>query len=138
MFVCARSGSDRSRTFGVSGRELGPAGEAAARSFLESKGMEFVTANWRCQTGEIDLVMLDRNELVFVEVKARRGEGSGRAEEAVGKAKSRKLLATGEWFVAKHPEHHQRIWRIDLLALTYDRDGRIRRIGHIENAIVTG
>ena len=122
----------------MSNPKLGPTGEQDARSYLESKGMRFVTANWRCLVGELDLVMLDRNELVFVEVKARNGEFAGRAEEAVGKAKSRKLLATGEWFVSKHPEHRDRIWRIDLLALTYDGSGRIKRIGHIENAIVTG
>lgn len=118
--------------------KLGPTGERDARTFLEGKGMRHLTSNWRCLAGEIDLVMLDRQELVFVEVKARRGDYAGRAEEAVGKAKSRKLLATGEWFVSKHPEHRDRIWRIDLLALTYDREGRIMRIGHIENAIVTG
>jgi putative endonuclease len=122
----------------VSVSTLGPTGERDARAYLESKGMRFIASNWRCLVGELDLVMLDRNELVFVEVKARKGDYAGRAEEAVGKAKSRKLLATGEWFVSKHPEHHARIWRIDLLALTYDSTGQIKRIGHIENAIVTG
>lgn len=118
--------------------KLGPTGEQDARTYLEAKGMRFVTANWRCLSGEIDLVMLDRNELVFVEVKARRGDYAGRAEEAVGRAKARKLLATGEWFVSKHPEFQDRIWRIDLLALTYDREDRIKRVGHIVNAIVSG
>jgi putative endonuclease len=122
----------------VSVSTLGPTGERDARAYLESKGMRFIASNWRCLAGELDLVMLDRNELVFVEVKARKGDYAGRAEEAVGKAKSRKLLATGEWFVSKHPEHHNRIWRIDLLALTYESTGQIKRIGHIENAIVTG
>ena len=122
----------------MSNPKLGPTGEQDARTYLEAKGMRFLTANWRCLSGEIDLVMLDRNELVFVEVKARRGDYAGRAEEAVGRGKTRKLLATGEWFVSKHPEHHDRIWRIDLLALTYDREGRIKRVGHIVNAIVSG
>lgn len=122
----------------MSNASLGPTGERDAREYLEAKGMRFVTANWRCLVGELDLVMLDRNELVFVEVKARKGDYAGRAEEAVGKAKSRKLLATGDWFVSQHPEHRDRIWRIDLLALTYDGSGRIKRIGHIVNAIVTG
>ena len=119
-------------------QRLGAFGERVARHHIENAGLTVVSTNVRLKAGEIDILARDGSELVFVEVKARRGEGSGRAEEAVGKAKSRKLLATGEWFVAKHPEHHQRIWRIDLLALTYGGDGRIRRIGHIENAIVTG
>lgn len=122
----------------MSAANLGPTGETDARTYLEAQGMIFITANWRCLSGEIDLVMIDRNELVFVEVKARKGDRSGRAEEAIGRAKARKLLQTGEWFVSRHPEHRDRIWRIDLLALTYDRHGKIARIGHIENAIVTG
>jgi putative endonuclease len=100
--------------------------------------MRFVAANWHCQAGELDLVMLDGDELAVIEVKARRGERSGRAEESIGPAKARKLLAAAEWFVSAHHEHHARIWRIDLLALTYDQTGRIARIAHVPNAIVTG
>jgi putative endonuclease len=100
--------------------------------------MRFVVANWHCRAGELDLVMLDGDELAVIEVKARRGERSGRAEESISSSKARKLLAAAEWFVAAHDEHHARIWRIDLLALTYDQGGRITRIAHMPNAIVTG
>ena len=117
---------------------LGVTGEQDARTWLEGQGMRFVAANWHCRAGELDLVMLDGDELAIIEVKARRGERSGRAEESISAAKGRKLLAAAEWFVSEHDEHHARIWRIDLLALTYDRFGRIERIAHIPNAIVAG
>ncbi len=100
--------------------------------------MRWVASNWHCEAGELDLVMLDGYELVIVEVKTRTGDRSGRAEESISRAKSRKLLATAEWFVDAHPEHADRIWRVDLLALTLRADGSILRVSHVVNAIVSG
>ncbi len=117
--------------------ELGPFGEELARRHLEAKGYRFVERNWRCRSGEIDLVMTEHDELVFVEVKARRGERSGRAEEAVSPAKVRRLLATGEWYLAEHPEHEERLWRCDLVAITIQPVGPAT-IDHYINAIVEG
>jgi putative endonuclease len=119
-------------------RALGDRGELAARQLLEAKGMRWVASNWFCEAGELDLVMLDGDELVVVEVKTRIGERSGRAEESITQAKGRKLLASAEWFVSAHPDHADRIWRIDLLALTLRSDGSILRVSHVENAILTG
>jgi len=116
---------------------LGAAGERHARAVLEGRGWRFVEANWRCTAGEIDLVMADGDELVFVEVKMRRGEGSGRAEDAVSPAKAARLLATGEWYVSEHPEWQDTIWRIDLMAITLGPGGGLLRVSHIENAVVT-
>src|SRR5688500_18618468 len=65
----------------------GKSGESHARVWLEGRGYTTVAANWRCPSGELDLVMLHRDELVFVEVKPRTGERFGRAAEAVTPAK---------------------------------------------------
>jgi putative endonuclease len=119
-------------------RALGDRGELAARQLLEAKGMQWVASNWHCEAGELDLVMLDSDELVIVEVKTRTGDRSGRAEESISRAKSRRLLATAEWFVDAHPEHADHIWRVDLLALTLRADGSILRVSHVVNAIVSG
>ena len=119
-------------------RALGDRGELAARRLLESKGMRWVASNWHCEAGELDLVMLDGGELVIVEVKTRTGERSGRAEESISRTKGRKLLASAEWFVDAHPDHADRIWRVDLLALTLRADGSILRVSHVVNAIVSG
>ena len=119
-------------------RALGDRGELAARHLLELRGMRWIASNWHCEAGELDLVMIDGEELVVVEVKTRTGEQSGRAEESISQTKSRKLLAAAEWFVATHPVHADRIWRIDLMALTLRTDGSIVRVSHVENAIVSG
>lgn len=118
--------------------ELGRLGERHARLVLEGRGYRLVTANWHCLSGELDLVMIDGDELVFVEVKTRRGERAGRADDAISGAKARKLLATGEWFVADHPEHQQRIWRVDLMAITIDPLTGATTANHYINAIVAG
>lgn len=116
---------------------VGKHGERIARTYLEAHGYAFIVANWYCPSGELDLVMIDGDELVFVEVKARRGEGSGRAEEAVSSSKAGKMLASAAWFVADHPEYHDRIWRCDLVAVTF-RNSRSPEISHHVNAIVSG
>ena len=56
-------------------RRLGDQGEGHARRYLEARGLTFVAANWRCPAGELDLVMRDGDEIVFVEVKTRHGPG---------------------------------------------------------------
>lgn len=109
-----------------------------ARAFLERHGYRFIARNWHCAAGELDLVMLDGNELVFVEVKTRRGEHSGRAEEAVSPAKTARLLASAEWYLSIHAEHQDRVWRCDLVAITTSTDRQSPRIAHYVNAIVAG
>jgi putative endonuclease len=116
-------------------RGLGTAGEHHARRYLEARGLRYIESNWRCPSGELDLVMRDGDELVFVEVKIRHGEGMGRAEEGVSRAQSRRLLRAGEIYVAGHTDVQDLIWRIDLVAITLDRGGTVRRVNHIPNAI---
>lgn len=53
---------------------IGIAGERHARMMLEAHGYQFLASNWHCSAGELDLVMLDCDLLVFVEVKTRQGE----------------------------------------------------------------
>ena len=117
---------------------LGSAGEMAARRHLERNGYVWVESNWHCPAGEIDLVMRDGAEIVFVEVKTRRGESAGRAEEAITLSKGRKLLDAGAWYLQAHAEVGDPIWRVDLIALTLDRSGRVERLTHVSNAVVEG
>lgn len=119
-------------------RRLGSQGEGHARRFLESRGYHCLGMNWHCAAGELDLVMRDGAEIAFVEVKTRRGEQAGRAEEAIGVAQGKRLLAAAEWFLAEHPELDDLIWRIDLVAITLDEQGTVRRVTHVPNAVVTG
>ncbi|HET7036703.1 MAG TPA: YraN family protein [Thermomicrobiaceae bacterium] len=119
----------------MSRQALGDAGERLAERLLVKKGYTILERQWRVRTGEIDLVALDGDLLVFCEVKTRRGAARGAAEEAVDPAKAARLLALGEDYVEAHPEHAARFWRVDLLAITLGPDGRVARVSHIEDAI---
>jgi putative endonuclease len=117
---------------------LGKIGEHHARLALEARGYRFVGQNWRCAAGELDLVMLDGDEMVFVEVKTRRGESAGRADDAVTSTKGRRMLAAAECFLARHPEHQERVWRCDLVAITVHPRTGAAAATHYINAIVSG
>lgn len=117
---------------------LGKRGEDYARRVLERQGYRFIAANWYCPYGELDIIMMDGEELVFVEVKTRRGNYSGSADEAVTRSKGYKLLKAGDRWVSQHPEHHDRIWRIDLFAITIDPYTEKPTFRHYINAIEFG
>jgi putative endonuclease len=77
---------------------IGRRGEDAAAAYLERIGYRIQERNWRCPMGEVDIVAWDEGELVLVEVKTRRTEKSGSAEEAVSPAKQRRLIRlAGAW-----------------------------------------
>lgn len=82
--------------------ETGRAAEETAAVLLRAKGMIIVEKNFRAKVGEIDLVMRDRDEIVFVEVRARASASFGGAAASVGGAKRRKLIkAAGVWLQAR-------------------------------------
>jgi putative endonuclease len=116
-------------------QRLGDFGERQAALLLTRLGHAIIARGWRCPAGELDLVTLDGEELVFVEVRTRRGERLGTPEESIDERKAARLLALGEHFLAAHPEHDSRIWRIDLVAIVLDAAGRIVRTTHHENAV---
>lgn len=108
-------------------RAEGAAAEDRAAEFLLAKGYTLVTRRRKVAGGEIDLVCLDGEVLVFVEVKARAAPGY-RPEEALGAAKVRHLRAAARsWVDACGDEG--RAWRFDLIAI--DTSG----LRHHENVL---
>ena len=123
---------------GTAGRDLGSAGESHARRHLARQGYQFLAANWRCPFGEIDLVMRDGDVVVFVEVKTRRGERLGLAEEAVTAGKAQRLLKAAQAFLLVNPAYAEAIWRVDLVAITVDATGAVARLTHVIDAVRAG
>lgn len=109
----------------------GQAGERAARAWLEEKGYRFVTANWNCKLGEIDLIMRQGGELVFVEVRLRRPTSFGAGLDTVAWQKQRKLINTAKWYQQK-----MEYWgpiRFDVVSIE-QAEGAKPKIEHIEHA----
>lgn len=115
--------------------KLGTAGEGIARRHLEAKGYALREANYRCRWGEIDLVMEGEGEMVFVEVRTKRGGAFGTPEESVTIAKRRRLAATAYHYLEQ--QGHDGHFRIDLVAIVMSTRGVVERVTHLEN-IVTG
>ncbi len=99
----------------------GTAGEAAAAEFLRLSGYRIVARNVRTKVGELDLVALDGETLCFIEIKARATAEFGRAIEAVGPHKQRRLANAALLFLAQN--RSQRPCRFDVLGLDRGRDG---------------
>lgn len=90
--------------------------EAAAERWLSARGLRGVARNFRCKAGEIDLVMLDARQLVFVEVRFRRDDRFGGAAASVTAAKQRRLVAAAHGFIDAHPRWRHSACRFDVLA----------------------
>jgi putative endonuclease len=116
-------------------QRLGDAGERYAERLLTERGWRILERKWRGTLGEIDLVAETREGgLVFVEVKTRRGERLGAAEEAISAEKAERLLTLGEEFVASDSSLWNRPWRVDLVAITLGPRGDVARVSHIVDA----
>ncbi|MGV3615663.1 MAG: YraN family protein [Fimbriimonas sp.] len=101
-------------------RELGRAAEDAAATYLIGQGYTIVTRRYTARHGEIDLVALDGDLLVFVEVKRRDAPGYV-PEESIGAAKRRALAQAGRQYLAEVALEPEREARFDLIAI--DRAG---------------
>ncbi len=95
---------------------LGPVAENFAVNLLLQKGYKIQTRNFHSRFGEIDIICVKDNTLVFVEVKARRSLKFGSPEEAVTLSKLFKIKKTGEFYSLTHPELPKKL-RIDVVAL---------------------
>ncbi len=85
-------------------QKLGQYGERIAAAFLMEKGYKVIKLNYRCRIGEIDIIALKDEFLVFCEVKTRTGNSCGRPAEAVTREKlmhiekaSRHFMTYGNW-----------------------------------------
>jgi len=115
-------------------RRLGAFGERVAAAHLEAQDYRIVERNWRCREGEIDIVAVKDDCLVFVEVRTRRGQERGSALESVGPIKGARLALLAQAYCQERadlpPDR-----RIDVVAVELAPSGRLLGIQHIENAV---
>lgn len=105
-----------------------------AAEHLTANGYDIVERNWRCQRGEVDIVAWAGSQLVFAEVKTRRGRAMGSPEEGLTRQKAQKLIELATIYVAELGREVD--WRIDLVAVELDASGRLLRCEHIPNAVL--
>ncbi|MGV3772221.1 MAG: YraN family protein [Verrucomicrobiales bacterium] len=110
----------------------GRLGEAAAKKFLQKRGLKFLTANFVYGKAEIDLVFRDGKCLVFIEVKSRSSEDWTRPADAVD-ARKKRLISKAALHYLRLLENPQIPIRFDIVEVLL-AEGKVREIRHIANA----
>ena len=103
--------------------DRGDAAESAACAHLLKHGLTLEQRNYRSPYGEIDLVMREREALVFVEVRFRASSQFGAAAETVDARKQAKLRATAEHYLQHAPKASNKPCRFDIVAISGDETG---------------
>ncbi|NOV03186.1 YraN family protein [Paenibacillus planticolens] len=115
-------------------KQLGKLGEEAAEAFLSKQGYRIVERNWRCRTGELDIIAEQAGTLVFVEVRSRRSSGRfGLAKESVDLRKQMKVKETAQYYLHRFQKYELPV-RFDVIAVELSTDGQALEIEHIEGA----
>jgi len=112
----------------------GQAAEDLARLYLEARGLRGVAANFRTRRGEIDLIMKDRDELVFVEVRARTSSRFGSAAESITAAKIRRIQSAANAYLQSRRLYNSARCRFDVVTIDGAPHGVAPRIDWIKNA----
>ncbi len=83
---------------------LGKKGERLVVRYIKKRGMRVLHTNLRTPFGEADVIAQDKDEIVFIEVKARTSSSFGTPREAVGKVKQERYYKIAQWYGAQHGE----------------------------------
>ena len=110
----------------------GKEGEEIAREFLIKKGFKLIESNYSNNLGEIDLIMIDKDWLVFVEVKLKIGDKFGTPEEMINKNKLSQVRRVAEMYLVMEPTEFKK-YRIDAVCIVLNEDKTINRINYYDN-----
>jgi putative endonuclease len=119
-----------------SSQSSGKAAEALARQHLEQQGLRLLAQNWHCRRGELDLVMLDTDTVVFVEVRYRRHAAWGGAIESVDARKREKLTIAAMHFLQQESRWAKHPCRFDVIAIN-SKGNSAPQLNWIQNAFDT-
>lgn len=105
-------------------QKIGRRGEEIAEEYLTSLGYQVIERNWKPKKwGEIDLIALEKDSLVFVEVKARRRDPLVKPQETVESHKIAALKRTGQLYSLEHPDLPSAL-RLDVVGIELDERGQ--------------
>ena len=104
-------------------RRYGEIGEDYAKDLLKTKGYQIIERNFKNKLGEIDIIAIDGDTLIFVEVKTRWSKRYGKPEEAVTAKKLAKIKRVGVAYSQLHPALPKEM-RIDVVAIEVEK-GRV-------------
>jgi putative endonuclease len=113
-------------------RQLGQQGEREAEKFLTSqRHYQIIAKNYRCPFGEIDLIALDHQTIVFVEVRSHTGVNFGDPLESVNRRKQWQIAKTALYYLSRF-HLNDREARFDVVGVRWE--GNEARLAHIKGA----
>lgn len=111
--------------------ETGKRGEECAREYLEQRGYAVVERNVKTRYSELDIVACKGQDLVFAEVRTKRGEWFGSPEDTISRKKIERLKRGALAYVTWKSGALR--WRIDVLCVVLDAFGNASRVDHYES-----
>jgi putative endonuclease len=100
-------------------QHIGRLAEKQAYLYLEARGLKLITRNYRCLSGEIDLIMRDANEVVFVEVRTRKNPDYASAIESIDYRKQKKIIRAATHFLSHKKWLDKVNCRFDVIGISY-------------------
>ena len=111
--------------------EIGKLGEEIVTQYINQKGYKIIERNFTCKQGEIDIICIDKKELVFIEVKTRTNDKFGKPVEAVDVNKKKHLFKAIKYYLYSRNLENEYV-RIDVIEVyLYEQSYRINHIKQI-------
>jgi len=98
-------------------QQIGKNAEQQALLFLQKQGLHLMVENYTCYSGEIDLIMQDKEDIVFIEVRSRSRSDYGQASETITLSKQRKIIRAATHFLQKKGCLYKVCSRFDVIAM---------------------
>jgi len=92
--------------------------EKLAFHYLKKQGLKFILNNYYCRLGEIDLVMSDKDCIVFIEVRYRKNADFGRGLDTINKYKQKKLIKTAQFYLIQEGLYEKVSTSFDVISIS--------------------
>lgn len=113
---------------------VGAWGEALAAEYLQKKKYKLLASQYRCRFGEIDLIVCNRQYIVFVEVKLRKSDQFARAADFVNTAKQNRIRTTASFYLAENDTDLQPRFDVIEIYAPMGQQTKNPEIIHLEDA----
>lgn len=115
-------------------KKIGQWGEDIAREYLHLNEYHIIQQNWRCRSGEIDIIAQLEDTIIFVEVRTRKSKSQfGLASESVDYRKQKKVRETAQVYLHLNGKHDHMV-RFDVIAVLLNEEAEVEKLDHICNA----
>ncbi len=99
-------------------QQTGQQAEELVCQHLQKEGLKLIDRNYRCRLGEIDLIMQEANDLIFIEVRYRENIFFGNGAESVTRTKQNKLIKAASYYLQQQKLHESINCRFDVVSLS--------------------